>query len=74
METVLSIFMLIFGLAFFVFCMQWVDTMQRRDQDRTDHRNDLAYHRVLQERREFGYDRVEEAITSRSFLRNYKLK
>lgn len=74
MEQAQAFFMLVFGLGFFIYCMNLVDTWQRRDRQHTDYRNDLEYQRVLQERREFGYDRVEKAITSRSFFRKYKFK
>ena len=74
METIISCFMLVFGLAFFLYCMQWTDSIQRRDRLHTDYRQDLEYQRMLQERREFGYDRVEQAIKSRSFFRPYKFK
>lgn len=74
METAQSFFMLVFGLAFFIYCMILADSMQRRDRRHTDYRSDLEYQRMLQERREFGYDRVEKAITSRPFFRKYKFK
>lgn len=74
METFVSAIFLVFGLAFFIFGMAWVHSMQRSDQIRTDYRNDLEYHRMLQERREFGYDKVEAAIKSRPFFRKYKFQ
>jgi hypothetical protein len=74
MDNFLAACFLIFGLGFFAIGMRWVDSMQVRDQERLDHRRDLEYTRLLNERREFGYDRVEEAITSRPIFRSYKTK
>lgn len=74
METLTAAIFLVFGLGFFIYSIAWTDSMQRRDRLHTDQRDDIAYHRMLQERREFGYDRVETAIKSRSFFRPYKFK
>lgn len=74
MDTLCAAIFLVFGLGFFIHSIAWADSMQRRDRLHTDKRDDIAYHRMLQERREFGYDRVEEAIKSRPFFRSYKFK
>jgi hypothetical protein len=74
METLTSSIFLVFGLGFFIYSIAWVDSMQRRDRLHTDKRDDIAYHRMLQERREFGYDKVEKAVKSRPFFRPYKFK
>lgn len=74
MDNIYACFMLIFGCAFFLHCIKQADVIDRRDTLHTDSRNDLAYERMMQERREFGYDRVEKAITSRPFYRKYRFK
>ena len=74
METLVAAIFLVFGLGFFDYSIAWTDSMQRRDRLHTERREDIAYHRMLQERREFGYDKVEEAIRTRSFFRPYKFK
>lgn len=53
---------LIFSLGFFLFCMYMCLHENRRAESRKDYRNDLEYTRTLNERREFGYQQVEESI------------
>lgn len=56
-------FLICFGFLFFAvyLCVH----ENRRSESRKDHRNDIEYNRVLNERREFGYNKVEESTHSR---------
>lgn len=74
METLASFFMLAFGLGFFIFSCSLARSWNVADNARIDHRNDLEYNRSLNEKREFGFKQVEDAIKSRPFLRKYKFK
>lgn len=74
MEDLVSFFMLAFGLGFFLFACSLARSWNVSDQLRVDHRNDLEYNRSLSEKREFGFELVENAIKSRPFFRKYKFK
>lgn len=74
MEDLISFGILVFGLGFFLFACSLARAWTVSDNARIDHRNDLEYNRSLSEKREFGFDRVEEAIKTRPFFRKYKFK
>lgn len=63
---------LIFCLGFFLFSIYMCVNENRRSESRKDFRNDLEYNRVLSERREFGYQEVEQSIRSKP--RRFRLK
>lgn len=62
MET--FVFM-VFGLGFFLFAVYVCVHDNRQQQIRQDRRDDIEYNRTLNERREFGYETVEEAIRNK---------
>ena len=60
---------LVFGLGFFLFAAYLCMFENRRHEARKDRRDDIAYQRMLNERREFGYKTVAKEYRSRPFWR-----
>lgn len=52
---------LLFGTGFFLLCMLLSVTFIRRDQERLDRLEETRYNRMLNERREFGYQNAGDS-------------
>jgi hypothetical protein len=61
-ETFNALIFMVFGLGFFLFVIWLITSDSRRAEIRQDRRDDLAYARQYDERKEFGHEAVEKSL------------